>query len=175
MKQRLGLASTLLGDPGLIVLDEPTNGLDPAGQQEVRALIPRLADAGRAVVITSHLLHDIEQVCDRVAILQDGRLKMAGSLTDLLGGDGYIELRIGDTRAALEVLQRVHGCDAVTLADGAIRVRAAPGSSATISRVLAGAGLYVDSMIEKQESLEDLFFDVTGRREVASNDALACQ
>src|SRR6188768_3760471 len=74
MKQRLGIASTLLLDPALVILDEPTNGLDPAGQREIRSLIPQLAHEGRSVAIASHLLNEVEQICDRVAILRKGKL-----------------------------------------------------------------------------------------------------
>lgn len=167
MKQRLGLASTLLGDPQLIILDEPTNGLDPAGQQEIRDIIPRLAEAGRAVLVTSHLLRDIERVCDRVAILQAGRLRVEGRLSDLLGGHSEIELKVGDPRRAMEILQGMAGIASVKLADGSLHIKAEPNSTLGISRALAQAGLYVESLVEKAESLEDLFFEVTGKGEVS--------
>ena len=86
MKQRLGIAPTLLRDPELIILDEPTNGLDPAGTREVRELIPRLAREGRTVFLCSHLLHEVQEVSDRVGIVRKGHLVAEGSVDELLGG-----------------------------------------------------------------------------------------
>jgi ABC-2 type transport system ATP-binding protein len=165
MKQRLGIASTLLADPKLIILDEPTNGLDPAGQQEVRALIPRLTHGGRAVIVTSHLLHDVEAVCDQVAILQGGRLRMSGSLDELLGDRSQIELRVGDPERAVAVLRRLPFVESVTVKADGLQVRAVHGSTAAISRALAEAGLFVEALVEKRESLEDIFFEVTSGKE----------
>jgi ABC-2 type transport system ATP-binding protein len=161
MKQRLGLASTLLGDPQLIILDEPTNGLDPAGQQEIRGIIPRLKSNGRAVIVTSHQLHDIEQVSDRVAIMQAGRLRMSGALDDLLGDSTVVELKVTDPAKAASILRGLEGVEAITINNGLVQVRARKGLSIAISRALAVEEIYVESLVEKRESLEDLFFEVT--------------
>ena len=99
MKQRLGIAWTLLPDPDLIVLDEPTNGLDPAGVVEVRELIRRLADDGKTVFLSSHILNEVEQVCDRVAILKRGRVLAEGRVTELVAGrPRVLALSTGRTR-----------------------------------------------------------------------------
>ena len=107
MKQRLGIASTLLTNPSLVILDEPTNGLDPAGQREIRDLIPDLARQGHAVLLASHLLHEVEQVCERVAIIRSGRLIEFGRVADLVARGGYLDvkLRPNEIAAAVQVLQ----------------------------------------------------------------------
>ncbi|MGE0687545.1 MAG: ABC transporter ATP-binding protein, partial [Dehalococcoidia bacterium] len=109
MKQRLGIASTLLNDPRLVILDEPTNGLDPAGQQEIRALIPRLAEEGRSVILASHLLHEVEQVCHRVAIMQRGRLLAAGPVAEFLKRNAYLEVEVSNPEQAAVVLRQTAG------------------------------------------------------------------
>ena len=106
MKQRLGLAYALLGDPELLFLDEPTNGMDPAGMAEVRDLIRGLATGGRTVLLSSHLLHEVEQVCDYVAILSKGRLITQGAVADLVHAQGgeRVRLRTTDNGKAAAVL-----------------------------------------------------------------------
>src|SRR5512138_516157 len=90
MRQRLGIASTLLGDPAVVILDEPANGLDPAGQREIRELIRELAKEDRGVLLASHLLHEVEQVCDRVVVIQKGRKIAAGTIAEITrGGSAY--------------------------------------------------------------------------------------
>ena len=96
MKQRLGIASTLLRDPQLIILDEPTNGLDPAGTREIRELIPQLAREGHSVFLCSHLLNEVQAVSDRLAIVKKGRMVAQGTVADLLGRGQYLRLRASD-------------------------------------------------------------------------------
>ena len=104
MKQRLGLAYALLGDPELLILDEPTNGMDPAGMAEVRDLIRSLGSEGRTVLISSHLLNEVEQVCDSVAIISRGRLVVQGDVADLLHPQEQVRLRTTDDAKALAIL-----------------------------------------------------------------------
>ena len=121
MKQRLGLAYALLGDPEVLFLDEPTNGMDPAGMAEVRDLIRSLGTGGRTVLLSSHLLHGVEQVCDSVAILSKGRLIAQGKVADLVhsqAGD-RVRLRTTDNAKAVEVLSAL---DWVGRRDGGWRV-----------------------------------------------------
>ena len=96
MKQRLGIASTLLRDPELIILDEPTNGLDPAGTKEVRDLIPQLAHESRAVLLCSHLLHEVELVCDRVAIIKQGVMLVSSPVQELLSQGQALQIKVDD-------------------------------------------------------------------------------
>ena len=105
MKQRLGIASTLLTEPALVILDEPTNGLDPAGQREIRSLIPQLAREGRSVLLASHLLREVEQVCDRVAILRRGKLLQMGTVSDIVGRGGFLEIQVAEPERAAEIIR----------------------------------------------------------------------
>jgi len=120
MKQRLGLAYTLLGDPELLVLDEPTNGMDPAGMAEIRELIRSLAVDRRTVILSSHLLYEVEQVCDSVAILSRGRLIAQGDVAELLQERGRqeVRLRTTDDGKAMEILSALAWVDGVSAVNG---------------------------------------------------------
>lgn len=171
MKQRLGIASTLLTDPALVVLDEPTNGLDPAGQREVRALIPQLAREGRAVLLASHLLYEVEQVCDRVAIIRRGRLVESGTVGDLLRRDSYLEVTVAEPERAAWVLgeaaqSALPFIERVTLDGDRIQVAAPPERGADINRVLVEHGLYAQAIVPRTSSLEELFLELTGSEPV---------
>jgi ABC-2 type transport system ATP-binding protein len=161
MKQRLGLASTLLTDPEIVILDEPTNGLDPAGQREIRALIPRLAREGRAVLLASHLLHEVEQVCERVAIIRRGRLLRTGSVAELVRGSAYLDIEIADPAAAAEALRPLPFVDSVTLNGRRLQVETAADRSPEINRALAERGLYAAEIVRRQGTLEDIFLELT--------------
>ena len=161
MKQRLGIASTLLGNPRLVILDEPTNGLDPAGQQEVRALIPRLAEEGRSVLLASHVLHEVEQVCDRVAILRKGKLVAEGPVRELVKRGAFLEIRVDDLNAAMRVLKAQDFVRSVRIDDGSLHVEASADQAAAIARKLAEHEIYPSSLTEKQSTLEDVFLDIT--------------
>jgi len=161
MKQRLGVASTLLCDPELVILDEPTNGLDPAGQQEIRALIPHLAEEGRSVLLASHLLYEVEHVCDRVAILQRGKLLAEGLVSDLLQREAFLEIGVSDLKAASELIGQLECVRAVRVEDGFLHVDADANSGSLITKTLAEAGIYVSSLSQKHISLEDVFLELT--------------
>jgi ABC-2 type transport system ATP-binding protein len=161
MKQRLGIASTLLCDPQLVILDEPTNGLDPAGQREVRNLIPELAREGRSVVLVSHLLHEVEQVCDRVAILRQGKLLFEGAVSALLSRSSYLEIKVADPNRAAEIIKALPFVQKVGVQEEGLSVVADEERSAEISRALGDAGLYPTAMVPRHESLEDVFLELT--------------
>ena len=124
MKQRLGLAYALLGDPELLFLDEPTNGMDPAGMAEVRDLIRSLGTGERTVLLSSHLLHEVEQVCDSVAILSKGKLIAQGDVADLLRSQDQIRLQTTDNDKAVEVLSALDWIDDVMMEDEEVVVGA---------------------------------------------------
>ena len=161
MKQRLGIASTLLCDPELVILDEPTNGLDPAGQQEIRALIPHLAAEGRSVLLASHLLNEVEHVCSRVAILRRGRLLAEGLISELVQQEAYLEIGVSDLEGAARLLRGLEGVRGVRIEDGFLHVDADADSGALITKTLAEAGIYVSSLSQKHSSLEDVFLELT--------------
>jgi ABC-2 type transport system ATP-binding protein len=161
MKQRLGIASTLLTDPPLVILDEPTNGLDPAGQREIRSLIPHLAREGRGVLLASHLLHEVEQVCDRVTIIRRGQVMESGLVHDLLRRDSSIEITVEQPARAAEVARSLPFVERVSVEDGHLIVVAPLDRGAEINRALAAEGLYAGAIVPRTSSLEDLFLELT--------------
>jgi ABC-2 type transport system ATP-binding protein len=165
MKQRLGIAAALLNDPELLILDEPTNGLDPAGMVQVRELIRRLGQQGRTVILCSHLLHEVEQVCDQAAILQGGRPIAQGPVADLRRGRRGIELQTPDRDRAAEALldlDWVKGVTPVLLDTGpGLFVQVAPERAYEVSATLAQQGIYLSLLRPRQASLEDVFLDLT--------------
>ncbi|WP_089405323.1 ABC transporter ATP-binding protein [Geodermatophilus saharensis] len=160
MKQRLGIAAALLKDPALVVLDEPTNGLDPAGITEVRTLLRRLVAEGRTVVLSSHLLGEVEQICDRVAVVASGRLLVESSVEELRGlGRLVVDARPLDT--AVAVAGRLLGPDRVSVVDGALHLQAAPEETAAVNRALVTADVDVTGLRQEARTLEEVFLQLT--------------
>lgn len=168
MKQRLGIASTLLTRPALVILDEPTNGLDPAGQREIREIIPRLADEGHGVLLASHMLHEVEQVSDRVLIVNRGRVVTEGCVDDLLRRGGYIEVVVpdADPALALKAIRPVPTVEGVTVDDHKLIVVGPPECGSLINRALVERGMYASAITPKHHSLEQLFLELTGEPSV---------
>ena len=162
MKQRLGIAYALMGDPEVLFLDEPTNGLDPAGMAEVRSLIRELGSSGHTVLLSSHLLHEVEQVCDSVAILSRGRLIAQGNVQDLLKGQDTVRLTTTDDTQAIGVLSALDWVDEVKADEGALMVAATLERSSELTAALAQVGIYVREMSSIKLSLEEYFLEVTG-------------
>jgi len=174
MRQRLGVAACLLGDPELLILDEPMNGLDPAGMHEMRAMITSLADEGRTVVLSSHLLDEIERTCDAVAIVDHGRVIRQGSIDELIHGAGTAVVQIDCTepaRAAQLINDPLadgpHLAVSTALTNTGLTVTLPPGAGreliADLNRRLVTAGIDVYGLREVQASLEDWFLSVTSR------------
>jgi ABC-2 type transport system ATP-binding protein len=162
MRQRLGIAIALLKDPELLVLDEPANGLDPAGIREVRELVRRLGAEGRTVFLSSHLLGEVEQVCDEVAIVAGGRTVAHGSVADVLASTrpAAMWVRVADNLAGTSTLQRA-GLQAELDGDR-IRVEVIPESAEGVTRALVANGLYPTELRPVEATLEDAFFALTG-------------
>ncbi|WP_374107478.1 ABC transporter ATP-binding protein [Pseudonocardia sp. ICBG1034] len=159
MKQRLGLAAALLVPRRLVVLDEPTNGLDPAGTREIRAIVAELRAGGATVLLSSHLLSEVEAVCTHVAVLKQGTLLAAGPLDRLLGAaDGDWEIATTDPAAALRELGAA-GADA--RAEGAAVVLAADADGPRLFAGLVGAGVAVHGLARRRAGLEELFTRIT--------------
>jgi ABC-2 type transport system ATP-binding protein len=161
MKQRLGIASTLLRDPDLIILDEPTNGLDPAGTAEVRELIPRLAREGHCVFLCSHLLHEVQQVSDRVAILKKGELVAQGTVDELLGRGQSLRLRADNNDALARALAGIEWVGRVEYQDGFLRVAVPTDRSAELNKALAAQGVYLSELTPWETDLESVFLELT--------------
>lgn len=162
MKQRLGIAAALLKDPALLILDEPANGLDPAGIREIRQLLRRLGDEGRTVFVSSHILAEVQQTCDRVAILSRGSLVTTGTVDDVLktGRAARLVVRVADLEGAREILTT-----------NGFRVEAGPDhlevdepltGAQTVARILGEAGHWVSELRPDRASLEDVFLELTG-------------
>ena len=162
MKQRLGLAYALLGDPELLLLDEPTNGMDPAGMAEVRDLIRSLGSEGRTVLISSHLLNEVEQVCDSVAIISKGRLVVQGDVADLLHPQEQVRLRTTDDAKALAILAAADDIESAKAEDEALVVTISHQRSSELTALLSKSEVYVTEIAPLQVSLEQYFLDVTG-------------
>jgi ABC-2 type transport system ATP-binding protein len=167
MKQRLGIAAAILNDPELIILDEPTNGLDPQGTREIRSLIPELAAEGRTVVLCSHLLHEVEQVCDAVTIFQRGRVVAQGPTKELIGNRSRLELRLADMAAADLILRDSPWASQLTRQNGALYIDGAGTLGAEVNKYLVAHGQFASVIQPTQNSLEDVFFELTGD---SSND-----
>ncbi len=165
MRQRLAIGLALLKDPALVVLDEPANGLDPAGIVEVRELMRGLAREGRTVFVSSHLLSEVQQTCDRVAILARGRAVASGPVHEVLsaGRSARMLVRVEDLPRGIDVLCAV-GIPAA-IRDDAIRVALEPSEAPRVTRALADAGLYLSELRPDDADLETVFLELTRDRE----------
>jgi ABC-2 type transport system ATP-binding protein len=163
MRQRLGIALALLADPPILILDEPVNGLDPAGIAEIRDLLIELAAGGRTILVSSHLLTEVEKTCDHVTIVDRGRIVAAGTPDSLAGGGERIELRLAtaDIAAARRALEAAGFVVTQPPDPATLWVEGAP-DGATVSRLLAAAGTFPDELIRRRDSLEDVFLRLTG-------------
>jgi ABC-type multidrug transport system ATPase subunit len=160
MKQRLGVAAALLKDPELLILDEPTNGLDPAGMAEMRDFMRSLGEGGRTLVLSSHLMGEIEQVCDRVGVIRDGSLVAEGTVEQLRGRAG-LRVRAEPLSEAARVVEAIPAVDAVTSVDGVLDVAVDTAQAPVINRALVEAGIAVSALYPQKASLEDVFLELT--------------
>jgi ABC-2 type transport system ATP-binding protein len=162
MRQRLGIAAALLRAPRLMILDEPATGLDPAGMRDMRVLIRRLADEGMTVLLSSHQLPEVQELCDRVAIVDSGRVVYEGAMADLRrqGGAGY-RLRSTDDAHALQIARSTDGIEHASAEEEGIRFQAEERAVASLSLALGGAGVGILALTPELATLEDLFFRLT--------------
>jgi ABC-2 type transport system ATP-binding protein len=162
MRQRLGIAAALLRRPRLLILDEPATGLDPAGMRDMRELIRRLADEGITVLLSSHQLPEVQELCDRVAIVDRGRVVYEGALADLRrqGGASY-RLRSTDDTRALEVLRAQPGVEHATAGEHGLSFQAQESDVGVLSLALARAEIGILALTPELATLEDLFFRLT--------------
>jgi ABC-2 type transport system ATP-binding protein len=163
MRQRLGIAAALLRRPRLLILDEPATGLDPAGMRDMRLLIRRLADDGITVLLSSHQLPEVQELCDRVAIVESGRVVYEGALAELRrqGGAGY-RLRTSDDARALELARVQNGVEHAAIGEhGLIFFQAQERDVGELSLALARAGIAILALTPELATLEDLFFRLT--------------
>ncbi len=164
MKQRLGVAAALLKDPELLILDEPTNGLDPQGMAEMRKLIKDIGQGDRTVLLSSHLLGEVEQICDRVGVIKNGHLVKQSTVQELLGEEGVL-VRAEPADQAQELLTKMFGPEAISRQNGAIHLKVKPENSIEINRRLTDAGIGVSELRPFERSLEEVFFQLTGEKQ----------
>ena len=160
MKQRLGVAAALIKDPQLLILDEPTNGMDPAGMAEMRTFIRVLGRGGRTVLLSSHLMTEVEQICDRVGVIRAGRLVGEGTVHELRGRES-LRVRAQPLDAAERLLATLPEVEDVAAVDGGLRVTADPAVAAAINQALVQAGIAVSELRPEQASLEEVFLELT--------------
>ena len=169
MRQRLAIAATLLKDPQILIFDEPTNGLDPAGIHEVRTTMRALADEGRTVVVSSHILAEVQAIADTVTIIARGRVVRAGRVAEILSGAGRVRVTVAPVEEAARVLTAsgylvgLDGSDTITvgLPDGVV-------DPAAVARVLGTADLWPSALARAQESLEDVFLQLTAHEHLTA-------
>lgn len=161
MKQRLGVAAALLKNPELLILDEPTNGLDPKGMTEMRTLIRNIGQGERTVLLSSHLMGEVEQICDRIGVIQNGELIAEGRV-DELRGHAELLVRAEPLDQAKQLLEGMIGDEHVQESDGALLLTPDTVQAGEITRVLVRGGMTVKEVRPVERSLEDTFLELTG-------------
>jgi ABC-2 type transport system ATP-binding protein len=167
MKQRLAIACALLNDPEFIILDEPTNGLDPAGMREIRELIIRLGREGKTIFLNSHLLYEVEHVCERVAIIKRGKMITQGTVKDLMKKGDILQLKVTDLERAMTVLKNIDWVTSIAREDDKLLIGVKAEKYAEISAVLAKESIFVTEMRAEENTLEEFFLEMT---EEGTND-----
>ncbi|MCZ7663228.1 MAG: ABC transporter ATP-binding protein [Thermoleophilia bacterium] len=171
MRQRLGIAQALIHRPALVILDEPTSGLDPQGMKDVRELVRELGRQGTTVFLSSHLLHEVEQVCNRAVIMNKGRIVVQGPVSELRPARMWVKVLTGDQPRAAEVLRRLLGPGDVTDGGEYLRVAAGDGLVPEMVRRLVAAGIDVRAVVPAvEQGLEDFFLELTGDSAEASQE-----
>jgi len=164
MKQRLGVAAALIKDPDLLILDEPTNGLDPQGMAEMRKLIKDIGQGERTVLLSSHLLGEVEQICDRVGVISGGRLVTQSTVQELIGETGVL-VRAEPVDQAENLLRGMFGPEFVSRRAGAFYLKTDPSRSVEINRQLTSSGVAVSELRPVERSLEEVFYQITGEKQ----------
>jgi ABC-2 type transport system ATP-binding protein len=162
MKQRLGLAIALLNDPDLLILDEPANGLDPAGIVEMRDLLRGLAAEGKTVFISSHVLSEVQQICNRVAIINNGKLIRVAPVHELIDSPGEFAIKVDSPDALVAALKLQPWGQEARVEEGVVITRAPEGRGRNLIAFLVQQGHNPDSVAERQRDLEDIFLSLTG-------------
>jgi len=161
MKQRLGVAAAMLKDPELLILDEPSNGLDPKGMADMRSIIRGIRAEGKAVLISSHLLGEVEQICDRVGVIQRGKLVAERTMAELRGREGLF-VRVEPLEKAIKVAEDLPEVEEAKVVDGMLWLTADPDLAPEINAGLVHAELRVSELRPVERSLEEMFLELTG-------------
>jgi ABC-type multidrug transport system ATPase subunit len=168
MKQRLGVAAALLKDPELLILDEPTNGLDPGGMAEMRSFIRGLGRGGRTVLLSTHLMQEVEHVCDRAGVISKGAMVKEGTV-DELRGENILRVTAEPLDRARRLVEEHSAVRAVATVDGGLRVKADPAAAPAINHLLVSAGIAVSELSPDRASLEEVFLALTHQQKGESD------
>lgn len=162
MKQRLAIASALLNDPEVLILDEPTNGLDPEGIIQIRELILEIAQQGTTIIIASHMLDEIEKICSHVIVLKNGKSLYNGAVADMASGEGFFEVKSDDLSQLSEVLKSIPFVEKTILQKDCIHVFTEKDiSGANLNQQLTKNNVFIDHLVRKQDNLETKFLNLT--------------
>jgi len=166
MKQRLAIASALLNDPEILILDEPTNGLDPQGIHQIRELIKEIASKGTTILLASHLLDEVEKVCTHVVILRKGENLYDGTVDGMLASHGYFELRAADPERLKKFLEAHNSFSGIDSENGLLTAYLAePMDASTLNQLCFENGIVLSQLVKKKESLEQQFLSITNNQD----------
>jgi ABC-2 type transport system ATP-binding protein len=162
MKQRLAIASALLNDPEILILDEPTNGLDPQGIHQIRDIIRLIASQGTTILLASHLLDEVEKVCSHVLVLQKGKILYSGTVDGMTANEGYFELQSDDNETLKTVLSSHPAIEKVIFEEGKVLVYLeSPLEASALNRYLFEKNIFLNHLVKRKTSLEDQFLELT--------------
>ena len=162
MKQRLAIASALLNDPEILILDEPTNGLDPQGIHQIRDIIRLIASQGTTILLASHLLDEVEKVCSHVLVLQKGKILYSGTVDGMTANEGYFELQSDDNETLKTVLSSHPAIEKVVFEEGKVLVYLKnPLEASELNRYLFKKNIFLNHLVKRKTSLEDQFLELT--------------
>lgn len=161
MKQRLAIAATMLGDPDLVVLDEPANGLDPEGMREIRDIIGALAARGKTIFVSSHMLWEVERTCTHVAIISKGRIVRQSSVKDITAGAVVASIRAPDLEALRKIAESYAGAGSARVEGDSVIVALNADDLGGLNQYIASQGVYVTHLLRQHQSLEDVFIELT--------------
>jgi ABC-2 type transport system ATP-binding protein len=162
MKQRLAIASALLNDPEILILDEPTNGLDPQGIHQIRDIIRLIASQGTTILLASHLLDEVEKVCSHVLVLQKGKILYSGTVDGMTANEGYFELQSDDNETLKTVLNSHPAIEKVVFEEGKVLVYLKnPLEASALNRYLFEKNIFLNHLVKRKTSLEDQFLELT--------------
>lgn len=167
MKQRLAIASALLNDPEILILDEPTNGLDPQGIRQIRDIIKYIASLGTTILLASHLLDEVEKVCSHVVVLRKGEVLYNGTVNGMISNEGFFELEAGDNNSLKAALATLNAVKKIEETEGRLMVYLnSPLSAEELNRYLAQKDIFLSHLVKRTHSLEEQFLQLTSNQTV---------
>lgn len=167
MKQRLAIASALLNDPEILILDEPTNGLDPQGIRQIRDIIKYIASLGTTILLASHLLDEVEKVCSHVVVLRKGEVLYNGTVNGMISNEGFFELQANDNNSLQNILLQHEAIDKIEESEGKLLVYLkSPLEAMELNRYLTSRDIYLSHLVKRKNSLEEQFLQLTSNQSV---------